>query len=190
DLQLSRSRYLTYGMIGIAGLILIVALLFIRQTKLKTEQKSIHLEQKLLRTQMSPHFIFNARQAIKNLKEKKKAIKYLSSFGALTRSVLENSRMEFIPLKKEIALLEHYLELQKLLHDQQFTYVINIAPGLDTENIDIPPMLAQPFIENAIEHGLRDVESGGLVEISFSREENKLLLEIKDNGTGISPAKN
>jgi LytS/YehU family sensor histidine kinase len=135
---------------------------------------------------MNPHFIFNCLQAIQSFIEEKRAVKYLSSFGALTRSVLENSRMESIPLDKEIALLRHYLDLQKMLHEQQFDYTIYIDPKLDPEDITIPPMLAQPFIENAIEHGMRDIESGGMIEIRFTMDDHFLYFEAKDNGVGLN----
>jgi tetratricopeptide (TPR) repeat protein len=185
ELQLSRSRFIIYALTGLSLLVLLIAYLFIRQNKLRAERHSLQLEQKLLRLQMSPHFIFNCLQAIQNFIEDKKAAKYLSSFGALSRSVLENSRMEYIPLEKEIALLRHYLELQKLLHEEQFNYRIDADPDLDVVNIRIPPMLAQPFIENAIEHGMRDIDSGGLIAIRFRADEHFVFLEVVDNGTGM-----
>lgn len=190
ELQLTNKQYLLFGLISLLILAIGSGVLIVRQNKLKAKQQSMQLEQKLLRSQMNPHFIFNSLQAIQNFIKEKDAIKYLSSFGALTRSVLENSRLESISLKKEIALINHYLELQKLLHEDQFNYVITISPEIDTECISIPPMLSQPFIENAIEHGMRDIENGGLIEISFSENNDTLFLEIKDNGKGLSPIQN
>lgn len=190
EIELNRTFYLVYGL-GIALLFLgLIAWLVIRQNKLRSEQKTIQLEQKLLRSQMNPHFIFNCLQAIQNFTLKndgKQATFYLSAFGALTRSVLENSRTELVQLKKEIVLLEHYLNLQSLLHGQKFKYTITVQPDLDIEYTEIPPMLAQPFIENAIEHGFRDINEGGLIEILFAKQNENLLLEIKDNGSGINP---
>ncbi|MCD6065337.1 MAG: ypdA [Bacteroidetes bacterium] len=176
--------------IGLAAL-LVAALafgwLFIRQKRILADQKNMQLEQKLLRSQMNPHFIFNCLQAIQNYVDDQKAVKYLSSFGMITRSVLENSRLEAIPLSKEIRLLQHYLDLQQLLNKDRFTYSLNIEP--DTDLIKIPPMLLQPFIENAIEHGFSHLQSGGQITISVSTEEDYLILEVVDNGSGLSGEK-
>ena len=120
SLQLKQNQSLLIGSIGFMVLIILIAYLFIRQSKLKAEQKSAVLEQKLLRSQMNPHFIFNSLQAIQNFilnNDSKEAVKYLSSFANLTRSVLENSRIDFIVLSKEINLLRNYLQLQKLRFD-------------------------------------------------------------------------
>lgn len=191
EIELNQTLSLVYGL-GAAILLLgLIAWLVIRQNKLQSEQKAIQLEQKLLRSQMNPHFIFNCLQAIQNFTLKndgKQATFYLSAFGALTRSVLENSRTELVSLKKEITLLEHYLNLQRLLHGQKFTYEITISPDLDVEYIEIPPMLAQPFIENSIEHGLKEINEGGLIKIIFAQTKQYMILEIIDNGKGISPA--
>jgi tetratricopeptide (TPR) repeat protein len=166
-------------------LISVIGLLFFRQNKLKTKQKTMQLEQKLLRSQMNPHFIFNCLQVIQNYITDEKAEKYLVSFGALTRSVLESSRLENISLKKEIALLNHYLDLQKVLHENRFEYTINISSNINTDNISLPPMLCQPFIENSIEHGFRDVISGGKIEINITAPNDYLEMEIIDNGSGL-----
>jgi LytS/YehU family sensor histidine kinase len=100
--------------------------------------------------------------------------------------VLENSRLEAIPLRKELTLLENYLQLQKLRFETEFDYTINVDESIDTDGTFIPPMLAQPFIENALEHGLNGA-TRGLIEINFRVEKDHLLLEIKDNGLGIVP---
>lgn len=189
SLTISNNRYLLFGLIGALILFVIIAFLIFRQNKLNSQQQAMQLEQKLLRSQMNPHFIFNSLQAIQNFilkKDQKEATKFLSSFATLTRSVLENSRMETISLKKEITLLDDYLALQKLRFSQRFEYSINISPEIDVDYTTIPPMLSQPFIENAIEHGMRDIESGGIISISFTEENNNLLLEIKDNGKGMN----
>jgi len=188
ELQLSRSRYITLALVAVLLLSAATGFIFFRQNRLRSQQRTLQLEQKLLRSQMNPHFIFNSLQAIQNyiLKhEEKEAVKYLSSFANITRSVLENSRMEEISLKKEISLLENYLHLQKLRFGNRFDYTINTDPNIDTENTFIPPMLSQPFIENALEHGMRDIESGGKIEISFTLAGSSLLFEIIDNGRGM-----
>jgi tetratricopeptide (TPR) repeat protein len=163
--------------------------LFIRQNRILADQKNMQLEQKLLRSQMNPHFIFNCLQAIQNYVSDLRAAKYLSSFGTLTRTVLENSRLEAIPLSKEIRLLQHYLELQLLLNKDRFTYQLDVGPGEDADLIRIPPMLLQPFIENAIEHGFSNLQTGGQITISIVIEKEYLILEVMDNGSGLSDKK-
>lgn len=168
--------------------IVVIAWLFVRQNKLKAGQQAMQLEQQLLRSQMNPHFIFNSLICIESFiysNEPKEAGKYLSDFARLMRLILENSRKEVVTLDKEIEGLANYLQLQRLRYDHAFDYTISVASELEPDFIELPPMLAQPFIENAIEHGLRDVSEGGLIEIKFSKKGNDLLLEIKDNGTGI-----
>jgi tetratricopeptide (TPR) repeat protein len=177
-----------FGLSGLFLVAVVIGWLVFRQSKLRMEQKNMLIEQKLLRVQMNPHFIFNSLQAIQKFilkQDPKEAAKYLSSFAALTRSVLESSRMELIPLNKEIVLLEHYMRLQKLRFGNRFEYEIHVDGKLDPVNTDIPPMLSQPFIENALEHGMRDIESGGKIDVYFKEENDKLLLEIRDNGNGI-----
>jgi tetratricopeptide (TPR) repeat protein len=188
-LQLNQNRIFLYGLCGLVLLVIVVAGLLLRQNKFRNEQREMQLEQKLLRSQMNPHFIFNSLQAIQNFILKnndKDAVRFLSSYAHITRAVLENSRMELIPVKKEVKLLEHYMQLQKLRFGDRFDYVIHVDPELDTESTLIPPMLSQPFIENALEHGMQNLESGGLIDVYITSKDSMLLLEIKDNGSGMT----
>ncbi|MFL5754248.1 MAG: tetratricopeptide repeat protein [Bacteroidia bacterium] len=192
ELQLSRSRFVIYGFAGLCVLILIIGWLFIRQNRLRTSQKTMQLEQRLLRSQMNPHFIFNSLIAIESFiykNEPKEAGKYLSGFARLMRLILENSREEYVTLEKEIKTLEYYLELQKLRFEDKFTYSIVSEESIDVENIAVPPMLAQPFIENAIEHGIKSGKVKGEISIHFRKVEGQILFEVKDNGIGIEKAR-
>lgn len=184
-------------------IILILSILFItivafgillfRQNKLKTKQKQIQLEQKLLRSQMNPHFIFNALIAIESFiykNEAKSAGKYLSTFAKLMRMILENSREDYITLEKDIQTLKYYLDLQKLRFNNKFDYDFELAENIDAGNTLIAPMLIQPFIENAIEHGLSHSEEHGKIIISFKKENDSLAIEVKDNGPGFSGSAN
>ena len=187
-MELRQNNYFLIGMSTILVLVFIIGYLFIRQNRIRNEQQSSLLEQKLLRSQMNPHFIFNSLQAIQNFilkRDEKEAIKYLSSFAAVTRNVLENSRMEVIPLKKEISLLENYLHLQKLRFKNRFDYEIVVDKSIDLETLKIPPMLSQPFIENAVEHGFHNIEGEGKITVSYIIKNNVLEMEIIDNGTGM-----
>lgn len=169
-------------------LLAVIAFLVIRQFRYRNKEREMQLEQKLLRSQMNPHFIFNSLQAIQNFilqRNEKDAVRYLGSFASITRSVLENSRLELIPVRKELSLLENYLQLQKLRFGDKFTYSIEADETLEADEIFIPPMLSQPFIENALEHGMSGINEGGLIGIRFFVENDTLVMEIKDNGYGI-----
>ncbi len=169
---------------------ILIILLFIRQRRLKTKQKTVLLEQKLLRSQMNPHFIFNSLTAIQSYILQSKPAegsKYLSKFAKLMRIVLEHSRIEYVPVKKEIESLKYYLDLQKLRYENQFEYEIIQDERIQFDNCLIPPMLAQPFIENAIEHGIAPSKNEGLIKISFMKKSNRMIeFKVEDNGVGIS----
>ncbi|PKV51578.1 LytS/YehU family sensor histidine kinase [Aquimarina sp. MAR_2010_214] len=166
-------------------LIGLVLYLVNRQKRLALKQRAQDIEQNLLRVQMNPHFIFNAMTSIQdymNQGDAKKASLYLVKFSKLIRQVLDNSRSEFITLDQEINMLDNYLSIQNLKRDHPFTFKIEVEEDLNVDEIAIPPMFAQPFIENAIEHGV------ATITIHFSKEGNHLVLKILDNGSGIEEA--
>jgi len=188
-LELRQNRYILAGLAIVAVLILVITYLFFRQQKLRNEQESTLLEQKLLRTQMNPHFIFNSLQAVQSFivgHDVKEALRYLSSFAKVIRHVLENSRADSIALDQEIDLLKNYLYLQQLRFGQRFSYSIHIDEAINGSRLLIPPMLLQPFIENAVEHGMYDIQSGGILRISYRLDKQFLYIEIVDNGYGMS----
>jgi len=191
ELKLVQSRYFNIGIAVLFIILALVGVLFIRQNKLKNEHKSTLLEQKLLRIQMNPHFIFNALTNIMGFIQDNKnnnALAYLAKFSKLLRTTLEISREDSILLEDEITNLEHYLELQKLRYEDKFEYTIETDKGIDPENAIIPPMLLQPFVENAIEHGIRHKEVGGRIDIRFLLQGKMLFSEIEDNGVGREKA--
>ena len=188
SLQINRNRLFMV----LTSLLLVLSFLIFyfifRRYKYRAEREALRLQQKVLRLQMNPHFIFNSLQAIQNYIRKndpKESATYLNAFASLTRDVLENSRSEVIPLDKELNLLKNYLDLQKLRFEDRFNYRIHVQENMNTSSILLPPMLSQPFIENSIEHGFNDFESGGQVDIYFRLEKNALLMDIVDNGRGI-----
>jgi tetratricopeptide (TPR) repeat protein len=188
DLKLVQQQFLIYGIGGIALLIILISVLLLRSNRIRTQQKNMQLEQKLLRSQMNPHFIFNALIAIQSFiykKDPKDAGKFLSSFARLMRAILENSREEYISMDKEVKWMEDYIQLQQLRLGDVFDYQINIDGPIDKENVLIPPMLTQPFIENALEHGFNKIESNGMLSIHFTRKDKMLEVEITDNGEGF-----
>jgi len=187
--------YLTWWFIFlmVAGVILLL-FLFIKQHEfdLKQKHRNIELQQRLFRLQMNPHFIFNSLLAIQNFiynHNRKEAGNYLSDFAQLFRLILDNSRSEFILVEKEIETLNLYFKLQSLRYPNKFTYNIYIDPEIDPEFTMIPPMLAQPMIENALEHGLFYKEGKGNVDVRFIDKGNSLMLEVEDNGVGLKLAK-
>lgn len=128
-----------------------------KQKSIINNQKNNLLKQKLLVSQMNPHFIFNSLNAIQNYIFKQDSLKagnYLTQFSELIRMILDYSRKDYISVESEVKLLTNYLELQKLRFESKFDFDIIVDEKIDRESIHIPPMLAQPFIENAIEHGI------------------------------------
>jgi len=145
------------------------------------------MRQKLLLSQMNPHFIFNSLQNIRSLirgKQDDAAIDYLGKFSKLTRQVLENSDEDYISLSDEVAMITNYLTLQQL-SGHAFDFKVTVADAINPESILLPPMLTQPFVENAIRHGVSAREAGGCIAVRFYLEGNQLFFEVTDNGNGF-----
>ncbi len=145
-------------------------------------------ELRALRSQMNPHFIFNCLNSIKSLtlkNETDKASLYITKFSRLMRQVLENSRSEWISLQDELETLKLYLDMEKLRFQTRFSYQLNVSPDLTTHSIQVPPMLIQPYVENAIWHGLMHKEGNGEVIVSLEENGDKqLIVKIIDDGIG------
>ncbi len=188
-LALNQINYMLIGLGGVLLLLGIVGYLFFQKRKIKTEQETAQLEQKLLRTQMNPHFMSNALMSIQTYMYENKteeAVKYIGRFGKLTRQILSASREDYIPLNEEVSFIKNYLDFQQLMFPNKLDYNVVLDDSIeDEEEILIPPMLSQPFIENAIEHGIRHLQDRkGNVLVSFKQENDNLMLEIKDDGVG------
>ncbi len=148
----------------------------------------MELEQRLLRSQMDPHFIFNTLSVLQSLirsNDNEKSVKYLNQFARLLRVSLENSREAFVPLGQEIEALENYLSLQAMRFEGVFEYRVERYEGLDEDEIMIPPMLIQPFVENAIQHGIQNLQEKGELLVRFSKDDGLIHCLIEDNGHGI-----
>jgi tetratricopeptide (TPR) repeat protein len=193
NLQIKQNGYFIFGLASLVLLIAAIAFLLMRQNRINAHHTKIELEQKLLRSQMNPHFIFNAMTSIQNYiykEEPQEAANYLSSVFKLMRSILESSKEEYILLEKEILTLNHYLVLQQLCFQNKFDFSIEVDSELDAGNMLIPPMMAQPFIENAIEHGIINKEGEkGLIMVRMKLQNDMFLLEIEDNGVGREKAR-
>ena len=172
----------------IAILITFIAILLFRQNRLKARQQTFELQQKLLRSQMNPHFIFNTLFSIQTYMLDNDAIsasRFLSRFAKLMRHILENSKHEYVSLENEIEFLKNYLFIQQLRFDESFTYEVKYTGKEESSQILIPPMLSQPFIENAIDHGIRNIDKEGVVKVHFSIRDEMLKVTIADNGVGF-----
>ncbi len=189
DIKLSRKNIFIGALVVIVLLTLVITWLINRNYKAHANRRRIILENKLLRSQMNPHFMFNSLNAIQTYILQKNPLEgasYLSKFADLMRSILYNSREEFILLEKEIAMIDNYLELQQIRFKGLFTYSLEVDPAINVKGVMIPPMLAQPFIENAIEHGFKNIDYRGKLEVSFVRESESILITVMDNGVGVN----
>jgi hypothetical protein len=142
-----------------------------------------------IQTQLNPHFLFNCLNTIKSLvinQENEKAATYLSQFAKLMRSTLENSEKLKINLKESIEYLKNYVEMEKLRFKEDFDFEISFKGEEDPEILQVPPMLIQPFVENAIIHGLVPLQKNKMLKIEFVEEENFLICRVIDNGKGFT----
>jgi len=156
------------------------------------QRKTADLEMQALRAQMNPHFIFNCLNSINRFilkNETQEASDYLTKFSRLIRMVLVNSKNKLISLDDELHMLKLYLDMERLRFKNSFSYGISFVDSIDEENMFVPPMLLQPFAENAIWHGLMNKQEEGHLEISFAMEDDDILLcKISDNGIGREAA--
>jgi len=186
---IKQQRIITFGLGGLLLLLSGLGYLFWRQRKLVNQYEKENLEQRLLRSQMNPHFVSNALNTVCALVEKKsdKTIPYINKLAGLFRLTLNNSREEFIGLDEEITAIQNYLDLQSNLSDD-FSFDISIDESIDPEGIIVPPMLIQPFVENAIIHGIKQKQGKGEIQIVVSKDDKTKLLECKisDNGVGYT----
>lgn len=182
-----RQKWIIYTLLMAMILLGSTAYFFYRSNKQQKLANNL-LALKSLRTQMNPHFIFNALNSVNNFiakSDERSANRFLSEFSVLMRSVLENSEEDFIPLSKELELLELYVKLEHSRFADKFDYKIDVDKTIDIEAFQIPPMLLQPYIENAIWHGLRYKEEKGHLHINIdSLDNNTLEITITDNGIG------
>ena len=154
---------------------------------LEIEKQKFDLEQKALRLQMNPHFIFNSLNSIQSYilsHDTKTAITYLGKFSRLMRLILSHSANKFITLKEELDAVKHYLDLEKLRFEDKFEYNLTIDPGTDEDFIEIPPMILQPYVENAVIHGLLHKKEKGYIKIDIKSNEENIHCIVEDDGIG------
>jgi LytS/YehU family sensor histidine kinase len=177
----------------IASLFILVLTVFLLKNRLglkKEKNKGIVLKNNLqsIRAQLNPHFIFNALSSIQSLMNDKKidsANHYLSAFSDLLRQALLNSNREMIPLEQELQLLATYLSLEQLRFP--FSYTLHVDESIDRSSLEIPSLLLQPVVENAIRHAAGPLAEKGKLEINFRVHKDDLLVSVIDNGPGFDP---
>lgn len=188
--QLRRTRYIILFSSILFIMILIVLFFFIQRNRYKNKIKLNVLENKMIRLQLKPHFIFNVLSSIQNFMTKNDSMKasaYLSKFARLIRNVLNASRTSFTPLSHEIKMLGYYLELQQLRFDNSFDFSFKLGNVKNPDYIFIPPLIVQPLIENAVEHGLKNIDYQGVLTVSFELlNDQQLKVVIEDNGVGLN----
>ncbi|WP_290248442.1 tetratricopeptide repeat-containing sensor histidine kinase [Polaribacter sejongensis] len=185
----TRNQWLLISTILLFIFLAIATAFYVYNTKLRAANKASKLEQSLLRVQMNPHFIFNTLAAIQNITLEGNAIKssnYIAKFSKLIRQNFDYVRKESISLDKEIAMISNYIETQQLRFNNVFSYTIEIDQLMDVSKIQVPPMLLQPFLENAIEYGLKEKKEDGKLLLQIEKKGDELLFVILDNGVGRS----
>jgi ligand-binding sensor domain-containing protein/two-component sensor histidine kinase len=164
----------------------------VEKKMLTIEKQFIEVQQKALRLQMNPHFIFNSLNSIQHFiieQDEESAHMYLANFSSLMRKILENSKYNQITLSEDLATIELYLELEKLRFTNHFSYNIDIEESINPNLVKVPPMLLQPYLENAIWHGLMPKKNKGKLEIKIERfDKNTLVFRIIDDGIGREKA--
>lgn len=179
-----------YLLLAVAGLLGLTALaFFIRQQSLKSKQKILETEQRLNRARMNPHFFFNALTSLQlyALEENdgKTLATNISKFSHIMRETLESTYKEYVTIAQEKDFLEEYLGLQTIRNPQKFAYSIFISEEIDADEMIIPSMILQPFVENSIEHGFAGIGYAGLIQIKFEKTDRELEVSIIDNGKGL-----
>ena len=186
------------ALLGLGAVLLVGFLLFAyiqkrnksRLSQASQQQEIARLQLTSVRAQLNPHFMYNAMAGIQNLINKNEvsaANVYLSRFARITRSVLDEGKTEFVSIAEEIKFLHDYLGMEQMRFG--FQYSIDLDDRLDDVNTEIPAMLVQPFVENAVKHGITSAGDDGKITISLQREEQNLLVTIHDNGAGFHPSK-
>jgi tetratricopeptide (TPR) repeat protein len=194
---LKQEQHLRYGLLGLlAALVVISAMVYYNLSSKAALNKKIQqqneelLKAQALRAQMNPHFIFNSLTSIQFLimkVESAKAYDYLAKFGLLLRKVMDHSEKDLIPLTEEIEIIKLYLDLESLRFEDSFEYQIDLNIP-HPQSIKVPPMIVQPYIENAIQHGLMPKQGDRKLRVAFTQQSGALLCEIEDNGIGRAEA--
>jgi len=191
DELIRKKNIFNYSLIAVL-VVLSALIFFIFRTLKKVQIKNKKIALQSLRREMNPHFIFNSLNSVNQFiatNNELEANQYLTKFSKLMRGVMENSSEDFIPFQQELDLLQNYLALEKTRFADKFDYEITVDENLNQQNLQLPGMMVQPFLENAIWHGLRYKTEKGFLKLSFKKENQHLKITIEDNGIGIEESK-
>jgi len=193
NLERTQQNFLI-GIIVFLGVALLLGwiIFYLKLKNAREKNQNILIEQKLLRSQMTPHFIFNSLSVLQGMilnQEGKKSVSYLSKFSKLLRTVLENSRYKTVPLADELAAIESYMGLQNMDATTPFNFQLSVDPNIDIRSTKIPPMVIQPFVENAIEHAFKGQHGPKDISVALALKNEDLICTITDNGIGVSHKK-
>ncbi len=191
DELIRKKNVFNYSLLA-ALLILTGLVVFIFRMLKKVQIKNKKIALQSLRREMNPHFIFNSLNSVNHFiatNNELEANQYLTKFSKLMRGVMENSTEDFIPFQQELDLLQNYLALEKTRFADKFDYEIDVDESLNTQSLKVPGMLIQPFLENAVWHGLRYRSTKGFLTLRFEKENQYLKITIEDNGIGIEESK-
>ncbi len=164
----------------------------VKQQKLELENRILQLERKALQAQINPHFIFNCLVSIKSLivnKDKKVATDFVNEFAAFIRQVLNFTNIDAVTALEEIEILRKYVQIESTRFGQELHFVIENVDNIDLNEVNLPPLVLQPFVENAIWHGLIPKKTVGQICIRFTKQKKRILIEILDDGVGLNPNK-
>lgn len=196
-LNLSNQRkYLWIGLLSVALLAMIVYYQY-RRRLFKQKQEILEIQQRLNRARMNPHFFFNALSSLQsfavNETDSIALAENLSKFSHIMRQTLENTYRDYVTIKQEEDFLREYLELQQMRFPDKFDFTIHCDKNLDLDDLLVPSMIVQPFVENSVEHGFANISYKGLLKINFAQDDDGILVTVCDNGRGLnyntSPAK-
>lgn len=188
---IKKQEIITYSL-AIGLFVILILSFFIYKNNKEKQTSNQLLVLKSLRNQMNPHFIFNSLNSVNSFiakQDERSANKYLAEFSKLMREVLEYSQEDFIPLAKEVEILKLYLNLEHFRFKNDFDFTFHVDKNINLDDYQIPPMLLQPFVENAIWHGLRYKEDKGNLAVSFIQKMNCVEVVIKDDGIGREKSK-
>lgn len=191
DELIANQNTFNYFLIGVTILV-IIFLGFLAKAFFSVKNKNKEIALQSLRREMNPHFIFNSLNSVNQFiaeNRELEANKYLSSYSTLMRTIMENSNKDFISLSNEIELIKKYLDLEHLRFKEKFDYKLILDEKLDADATFIPNMVLQPQLENAIWHGLRYKNTKGALEVRFSLKDQKVRVEIEDDGIGLTKSK-
>lgn len=191
DELISKKNTFNYFLLGSVALMVLLFVFIVKALySIKTKNKKIALQS--LRREMNPHFIFNSLNSVNQFISENKELeanKYLTSYSNLMRNMMENSNKDFVTLNNEVEQLKKYLDLEHLRFNEKFDYEITIDDALDGDAVLVPNMLLQPYLENAIWHGLRYKEGKGFLKLDFKLKNNMVKVIVDDNGIGLTKSK-